>query len=810
MKKYIPLLLLVVFTSAFLYFSPSLEIKEKEKEAVGYFKQYFDAKKDPKTGKIAMGLRTRWQEHDAMIASSQSSRRETNPIESVEELGPTTVGGRTRAILIDYSDEDRIFAGSVSGGLWYSANRGQSWTALNDAAATLSVTSITQNPFDEKIIYYGTGEARGVTYGDIGDGIFKSTDGGKTFNQIPSTLNSDFDMVWSVQHSLTNANTIYVGTHNAGAWRSTDAGLTWTKLITGNTAVTDIEVFKDGTVLLALRGSGIYKSTTGEPNSFTKMTTAVAAANGRVEIAKCDTKQEIVYAAMELYNAGLFKMYKSVDTGSTWTELSSIPNIGGIQQIYCFALGVHPTNPDYVFVAGVNAKYTKNGGTNWSTASESHADHHAYAHFPSSPNEFLNGNDGGVYAYNWLTINITNEDLNDGYNVVQFYGGNCAPEGKYVLGGTQDNGSHRIKNGVHRKMYGADGGIAHISYQNPNLAYIETQYGGLRRSINFTYLNPSFADINNAITDDKDFISNYEMNLADGSQLYFLSERAMWRTIDSGRSWTKIADYTPACYPIALSREEDPTVFYGGAAGRMYRIENGKTTGVDKEVNLRLSNPAYLRTQTIGALTLHPDNKDVIFVGLTNTGDDPKLYKASNAMGDTLDFVNISGDLPVGLPINSIAVDPEAPDRVIFVATDFGIYHTDNGGNNWHKVEEVPNVPIPQLRLRKEDRSLFAFTHGRGIWYLKLKENLKSVSEEELVQFKVYPNPSKDGIFKIETSEKLKSVKVYNLLGTAMKKAKVNLADKTVVAYNFKPGVYLVMVEAEGGRRNTQKLYIGY
>lgn len=809
MRKIIPLILLIAAFSTFIINLPNFKKQAKEKEAVGYFKQYFDKKKDPKTGEIAMGLRTKWQQHDAMIASTRGNRREANPIELVEELGPTTVGGRTRAILIDHSNENRIFAGSVSGGLWYSPDKGKNWSALNDAAATLSVTSITQNPMDASVIYYGTGEARGVTYGEIGDGIFKSTDGGKTFSQIPSTLNNNFDMVWSVVHSLTDANTVYVGTHNAGAWRTTDAGLTWTKLITSNTAVTDIEVFSDGSVLLALRGSGIYRSFNGEPNTFTRMPSALAAANGRVEIAKCNTKQEVVYAAMELYNAGLYKMYKSTDTGSTWTELNSIPNIGGIQQIYCFALGVHPTNPDYVFVAGVNALYSKNSGVNWSSASESHADHHAYAFFNGNPDEFLNGNDGGVYLYNWNSINSTNEDLNDGYNVVQFYGGNCAPTGRNILGGTQDNGSHRIINGVHKKVYPADGAIAHISYQNPNLAYIETQYGGLRRTKNFTALNPGFADINRKITDDKPFVSNYEMNLADGTQLYFLSERAMWRTIDSGVSWTKIADYTPACFPIALSREEDPTVFYGGSAGRMYRIENAKTTEVEKQVNLRLSNPAFLRTETIGALLLHPDNKDILYVGLTNTGNEPKLYVASNAMGDTLVYRNISGDLPEGLPINSIAVDPEAPDRVIFVGTDFGVYHTDNGGSNWHKVDEIPNVPVPQLRMRKEDRSLFVFSHGRGVWYLKLKENLKNIPEDKFVQFNVYPNPTKDGLFKVQTDEKLKSIKVYNLLGTLMSDVVVNLDEKSVAAYNFKPGVYLVLVEAEGGKTNTQKLYIG-
>jgi photosystem II stability/assembly factor-like uncharacterized protein len=647
-----------------------------------------------------------------------------------------------------------------------------------------------------------------VTYGEIGDGIFKSTDGGVTFAQIPSTLNDDFDMVWSVQHSIIDANTVYVGTHNRGAWKTTDAGLTWTKITIGNTAVTDIEVFSDGSVILAYRGSGLYRSADGSPNSFTKITSAIASINGRVEIAKCETKENIVYAAMEKYNEALFNMFKSTDSGKTWTALASFPNIGGVQQIYCLALGVHPSNPDYVFVAGVNPRYTKNGGASWSNAKQSHSDHHAFAFFRGNHNEFLNGNDGGIYLYKWTTIGSSTIDLNDGYNTVQFYGGNCAATGKIVLGGTQDNGSHRIKNGVHRKMYGADGGISHISFQNPNLAYIETQYGGLRRTSNFTATSPLFFDINNAITDDLSFVTNYEMNIVDGTQLYLLSKRGLWRTIDSGRSWSNIAEYTPSCFPIAVSQEVNPTVFWGGSSGRLNRKTNAQTSSNGEFKDFRLSNPAYVRSQTIGAIAIHPTDSDVIFVGMTSTGDQEKLYRVTNAKGDTLNYHSISGDLPIGLPINDIVLDPEAPDRVIYLATDFGMYHTDNGGNNWHKVVEIPNVPIPQLRLRKEDRTLFAFTHGRGIWYLELKANLSSVSEINRSRMMVYPNPVSNGMVKIKSEKQIEDLKIYDLQGKDIKTFTFNPLSKEINVSNLIPGIYIIQCSIGDKMHLVEKLIV--
>jgi len=808
MKKYIfAFSILGIFLIGFSCL-PSLKNEQKQKEAIGYFKQHFDRKKDPKTGKIEMGLRTKWYKYDQQMASTRVDRRESNPIELVEELGPTTVGGRTRAILIDRADENRIFAGAVSGGMWYSADKGQNWKALNDASSTLSVTCITQSPFETDVIYYGTGEARGITYGEIGEGIFKSTDGGVTFNQIPSTLNDTFEKVWSVQHSLTDTNTMYVGTHDKGAYKTTDAGLTWIKLTAGNTSVTDIEVFSDGSVILAYRGSGLYRSADGAPNTFTKITTALASASGRVEIAKRETKEEVVYAAMEKYNEAIFNMYKSTDSGKTWTALASYPNIGKIQQIYCFALGVHPSNSDYVFVAGVNSAYTKNGGTSWSFTKTSHSDHHVFAFFRGDHNEFLNGNDGGVYLYKWNSIGSSVVDLNDGYNTVQFYGGNCAPTGKHVLGGTQDNGSHRIVDGVHRKMYGADGAMSHISYQNPDLAYIETQYGGLRRSTNYTLASPKFYDINNAITDDLPFVTNYEMNIADGTQLYLLSKRGMWRTIDSGRSWTNVAKVTPSSFPMAVSEEANPTLFWGGSAGRLYRMNKAATANVDDYYDFRLSNPAYIRGQTMGAIAIHPKDPDVIFIGMTSNGDYDKLYRASNALGDTLNYISISGDLPPGLPINDIAIDHTDPDRVWFVATDFGLYHTDNAGENWHKVDEIPNVPIPQIRLRKEDRALFAFTHGRGIWYLKLKENLSSIKEDRIAETNIYPNPASTDVVKVSNTSKIRFVKVYDMTGSVVEDCAFNSTANELDISRLKSGMYFVKCMTDNNNYSVKKLIV--
>ena len=164
--------------------------------------------------------------------------------------------------------------------------------------------------------------------------------------------------------------------------------------------------------------------------------------------------------------------------------------------------------------------------------------------------------------------------------------------------------------------------------------------------------------------------------------------------------------------------------------------------------------------------------------------------------------------MPTGLPINDIALDPEAPDRVIYLATDFGIYHTDNGGDNWHKVVEIPNVPIPQLRLRKKDRTLFAFTHGRGIWYLELKANLSSVSEVNSLKINIYPNPVSNGLVKISCEEQIEDLKIYDLKGKDVKSFTFNSLSKELEVSNLVPGIYFIKCSIGNQKHLVEKLII--
>ena len=150
----------------------------------GYYEQWFQEKKDA-NGQIPPFLRSQWAQYDA---KKLDRRAGNSPIDTVIELGPNNVAGRTRALWVDPRNEKIILAGAISGGLWRSENGGTSWKPINEHEVSMMPSALTSNPYNHNEVYYGTGESRANSADVDGEGVFKSTDGGKTFNQLSSTV----------------------------------------------------------------------------------------------------------------------------------------------------------------------------------------------------------------------------------------------------------------------------------------------------------------------------------------------------------------------------------------------------------------------------------------------------------------------------------------------------------------------------------------------------------------------------------------------------------------------------------------------
>ena len=815
---------LIVLSFLLVIFSCSNNKSDKHNFASsrGFEQQWYERHKDEK-GEIPENIMNKWQAHD-ILAFKNAQTRGVSPITAIQQLAPDVPqGGRTRAVLIDISDTTRFFAGGVSGGLWRSTNSGESWSSINDAASSLAVTCITQNPLKPTEIYYATGEIRGGDGGAssglqtlLGSGVFKSKDGGLTFDLLKSTEGvNDMTRCNYMAHSLTNDATVFLGTFN-GLYRSINAGDTWTKVLNGFS--TGIISFSDGHLLAGVQNDGIYYSDNNGATFARISGQGFPTGFGHVLLANSKTQPLIVYAwfsGPQITNMGLFK---SEDGGKTWTKKTdasaAIPNIGETQGGYNQMLGVHPTKPDWVVIGAQASIMTKDGGVTWERYNHGHPDNHSC--IPIGRGEdFIVSNDGGMYKINWnnATTAIT---LNKGYTTFQFYGGNYGATGTTAISGAQDNGSWRyVNNGVAAEIQSAfipsggtvraDGAYAHISLQNPDLAYMSIQFGQVFRSSNFsspgggTFEKINVPDVSEGI----EFINLFEMNYADGKQLFYRTNKALWRTLNSGKDWERmnLTDINNI-HAIGVSNDADPTVYIGGVQN-FFRIDKAASfITPDEFVNLRNNIPLNYRTDAWGNISFHPKDKTTLFVGLTSMVSRSRAIRVNKANTAAPEWVEIGGDLPEKLPVYQIQAHPDDPDNVLFAATAFGLYYTLNGGKNWVKETRFPNVPIYELKIRPSDKSLFVFTYGRGLFYSTLNTltNTKDVVLPEN-SVNIYPNPA-NAVVNIKAEYPLSLVQIFSADGREILTEKQNW---NIPIGHLQAGMYFIKIYDNKGRFALKK-----
>ena len=448
-----------------------------------------------------------------------------------DEMGPTDMGGRTRAILFDQNDPNKMWAGSVSGGVFYSPNAGRSWLVVDDQMANLAVVSLAQASNGD--IYAGTGEgmyyaATGQASGGIrGAGIFKSTDGGQTFSQIPSTdpasnPGQGWTAVGKIEVSPSNANRIYAATSD-GLKISDDAGNTWTNGISTPGQAQDLQVTSSGTVFAKV-GNRIYKSTSGDAGTYTELTIAGVTGTDqntnilrtfeRLRIAVAPSDENYVYVAATGSDRRLNRLYQSKDGGSTWLTLGTgdaLIELGRRvidQAPFAVALAVDPKDRERIVIGGLDV-WSWSSDRGWERISTGagdgltnpfyvHVDIHEFEWNPHDPDttELWIGNDGGLFKSENDGFTFTQE--NKGYGTIQYYRMDVALNGQ-ILGGTQDNGTILIDPTNYVSTGGVrtttitqpsgigvdgDGGFTAFSRLDPEVRFKAMQYGRLGRSIN--------------------------------------------------------------------------------------------------------------------------------------------------------------------------------------------------------------------------------------------------------------------------------------------------------------------------------------
>lgn len=824
MKKYISIFLIAGALGTFFLVNHHVVKNEpdKPKSGPGHFEFIRSIK-----GEAPLNSVNNWEKQRRL------AKKGGELLDSILEMGPYNIGGRTRALVIDKSDANQIFLGAITGGMWVSAESGKKWKKLNDNEITLNISNLAQNPLNPDILYYCTGEGAGNSGGAPGAGVFKSIDHGKTFFQLPATATGVFDYTWRIACSPVDSHTVYVATNSSGVYRSKDGGQSFERVVFTSRQVYDMEIFPDGSLLISIRGQGVFTSPNGDDGTWVARSTGMPtlSTTSRIEMAYCATQPNVVYAAVSnSANTDLVGVYKSVDQGITWNEVNSNPrDYGGSYPFtwYCLAMHVKQDDPNTVILGSVNLLYTTTGGSNWAKASNSHPDYHVMADHPSKPDKLYIGNDGGIHEYDWDDLS-SHKNLNWGLNITQFYTGAFAPQGVSLMAGAQDNGTNFSinANDTFSKAYGADGSYTQISQQNSSLAYLSFQNGRLFRMDGFGSKNFYTTDIiadmdndgDNEIDDGAWFINPFEINPQDGEMVFFPTKKRVYRSNNGGILFDPITNainigtgLEPFC--VGVSNQLNPAVYVGGSNSLFYRIKNAAMATPGDEKNLRSLVPSSLFTSFMGCIKVNPLDPSVLYLSYLNYSTVPRVWKVIKADTDTPEFINISGNLPSGMPVNWVEVDPASPDSVIFAGTDRGLFYTTDGGTTWFQEMAIPNVVIDMVKVRMSDRRLFIFTHGRGVFTARITPYNKAIPDHNTVGLKakeagemtIFPNPANNVIaLKWEFQEgQQKQVIFYDGKGKLVREVMLENGG-TVDTHTLANGIYYV--KANG--LTTRKLLV--
>lgn len=652
--------------------------------------------------------------------------------------GITPIIGRVNALAIHPTDANTYYLGAPAGGVWKSVDKGVNWTPLTDRWPTIGVSSIGIHPTNANIVLAGTGDYHG--FNTPGIGIMRTVNGGTVWAAATMSGIGSSAITRIVFHP-TNPNIVLAsagGGSGDGIWRSTDAGLNWTKVTTGSEDYTDLVVGVDalGNRIFYATRSGANPVVKSTDNGATWTATTAPSNTGNPAIAASPNQANTLY----FLDTDGQKIYKSTNAGTSWTDTTNdFPGAYNWSQswydwhIYCSTRNNGGSPVDVIYVGLITVAQSIDGGASWrhvgganftstySNTAIAHNDQHSATINPANPNELLIGNDGGVYRF---TYNPTNDSyawntLNKNLGISQFYTLAVHPTNpNVILGGTQDNASPYSSGDLANwKNPGAgDGAGCVINPQNPLVQYNSSQYHGITRT-NDGWVN-SFVNISPDLTGQSvPFIGRLAID-PNNPRYVYANANFLNRYDAQTNAWTYRVgnqNFGNQINCISVATGDSNTIYVGGPGYVWKTVDFGATW---TRINSNLPN------RTVTCISINPTNKNEVLVTLQGTGGG-SVWKCSDTTQGTPTWVSVSGNLP-SLGVNSIVRHPGALTQKWYIATDIGVYRTENGGANWADYSStlgLPNVQVNELNIQDATMTMTAATFGRGIWQISVATN---------------------------------------------------------------------------------------
>lgn len=636
--------------------------------------------------------------------------------------------GRIRAILPDASDATgkKVWIGGVDGGLWKTNDITASpavWTVVNDYFSNLAVTDICQDPSNASIIYFCTGEAYLNADAVAGAGVFKSTNGGVTWSQLTSTSS----YTYCTKILCDYQGNVYLGTKGSGLLRSTNGGTSWTTITPTGTGsnICDLEISSTTTAGRLHVVTGIFSTqyyryvdspNTATTSSWSSATTGFPSYSNRAEIACVGST---LYACPVNASNQVPTIYKSTNGGQTWAATGGNPTAGWCNAgWYALSVGIDPSNVNNCIVGGLDLYGTTNGGTTWTkksnwvgtTGQYVHADIHEIIWY-NGGNKLLIGCDGGIHysADKGTTI----RDRNTGLRIKQFYSVAVHPTStNYMIGGTQDNGTHQLNSaglGTSVEVTGGDGAYVAIDNNQPQYqfgAYIYNQY---RRSTNSgsTWSSVNFSSSAGS------FINPFDYD--DSGNLLYAAYNAgtylRWTNPQTGSTWSSVTITNFNSSKVSAVKVSPYTanrVYFGTAAGRIVQV-NSANAATPTSTNITGTGmpAANVSCVNVGA------NDSELIACYSNYG----VQNVWVSLNGGTSWTSVDGNLP-NMPVRWCMFVPGNNDAAI-IATETGVWETTNlngASTVWVTSSGFPNVRTDMLDYRASDGLLAAATHGRGIF----------------------------------------------------------------------------------------------